>query len=182
MGTLSDPAVMAANIAALVFAAYFIKHLAETVSRRRRRQQEAERLICALYAEIKANTEDLSEFLQASPPVERAKQVVAADPQFRPHITNAAHTLVYTTNLAGLASLPRAVILKVVAFYCQVERLTVLIQGMDRKSFEGISPEGRAQVVEEIWLSVERGVTLGREVLHGLEIHAPLELTREALR
>jgi hypothetical protein len=29
---------------------------------------------------------------------------------------------------------------------------------------------------------VERGVTLGRDVLHGLEIHAPLELTREALR
>jgi hypothetical protein len=172
----------AANIAVLVFAAYFVKHLIEAFSRRRQGEQEAERLICALYAEIKANTEDLSEFLQSSPAVERVKQAVAADSSFRPHITNGAHTLVYNTYLAELASLPRPVILKVVGFYAQVERLTVLIEGMDRASYEGISPEGRGMVVEEIWRAVERGATLGREVLHGLEIHAPLDLTREALR
>lgn len=182
MGALTEPDVLAANIAAVVLAAYFIKHLIEAIGRRRQRREDAERLICALYAEIKANTEDLNDFLQNSPPVERVKQKVAEDARFRPHVTNAAHTLVYETHLAELSSLPRAVILKVVAFYAQVERLTVLIDGIDRQSFEGISGEGRAQVVAEIWAAVERGVALGRDVLHGLEIHAPLQLTREALR
>ena len=57
-----------------------------------------------------------------------------------------------------------------------------MIDGFERPSFERISDEGRSQVVEELWRTVERGVRLGHEVLHGLEVHAPLELTRDALK
>jgi hypothetical protein len=74
------------------------------------------------------------------------------------------------------------VILKVVDFYCQIDRLLAMIDGFDRPSYERISDEGRAQVVDELWRTVERGVKLGHEVMHGLEVHAPLDLTRGTLK
>jgi hypothetical protein len=182
MEVFYERAGLAALLAASVFAAYFIKHLVEALAGRRREARKAERLICALYAEIGANTQDLAEFLSVSPPIERVKQAVRENASLRPHITSACHRIVYESHITELADLPRPVILKVVAFYCQIERLVALIDGFDRPSFERISDEGRGQVVEELWRTVERGVRLGLEVLHGLEVHAPLELTRDALK
>ena len=172
----------AALLAASILAAYFIKHLVEALGRRREEARKAERLICALYAEIAANTQDLEEFLAVSPPVERVRQAIRENGALRPHITSACHRIVYESHIGELADLPRPVILKVVAFYCQIERLVALIDGFERPSFERISDEGRGQVVEELWRTVERGVRLGHQVMHGLEVHAPLELTRDALK
>jgi hypothetical protein len=177
-----ESAGLAALIAAGVFTLYFIKHAIEASSRRRDAARKAERLICALYAEIKANTQDLEEFIAQSPPVERAKQAVRESAAFRPHMTNTCHRIVYESHLGDLADLPRAVILHVVDFYCQIERVDALIDGFDQPSYERISDEGRAQVIAELWRTVERGVKLGHQVMHGLEVHAPLELTRDALK
>lgn len=182
MEVFYERAGVAALLAAIVFAAYFIKHLIEALSKRRHDARKAERLICALYAEIAANTQDLEEFVSVSPPVERVKQAIRENAALRPHITSACHRIVYESHITELAGLPRPVILKVVAFYCQIERLVALIDGFDRPSFERISDEGRGQMVEELWRTVERGVRLGHEVLHGLEVHAPLEVTRDALK
>jgi hypothetical protein len=177
-----ESAGFAALLAAVVSALYFAKHLAESYSRRREAKRKAERLICALYAEIKANTQDLEEFVSMSPPVDRVKQAVRDNAALRPHITSACHRIVYESHLTELADLPRPVILKVVDFYCQIERLVSLIDGFDRPSYERISDEGRAQVMDELWRTVERGVSLGHQVLHGLELHAPLDLTKDALK
>jgi hypothetical protein len=182
MGGLTEGAVLAPLLAAGVFAAYFVKHVTEALARRKTTALKAERLICALYAEIKANADDLARFVAASPPLERVKQAVRDNPSFRPHFTNAPHRTVYGSHITELASLPRQVILNVVAFYCQLDRLSELTYGLERPSFESISPEGREQVMAELWQAVERGLVLGREVMHGLEIHAPLELTRGALK
>ncbi len=176
MGGLTEGAVLAPLLAAGVFAAYFVKHVIEALARRRASALKAECLIYALYAEIKANADDLAEFLSASPPLDRVKQAVRDNPAFRPHVTNAPHRTVYGSHVTELASLPRAVILGVVAFYCQLDRLSELTYGLERPSFDAISPEGREAVIAELWRTVERGVTLGREVRHSLEIHAPLEL------
>ena len=182
MEVFYERAGLAALLAAMVFSLYFIKHLVEALAGRRQQARKAERLICALYAEIAANTQDLEEFVAASPPIERVKQAVRENAALRPHITSACHRIVYESHITELADLPRPVILKVVAFYCQIERLVALIDGFERASFERISDEGRGQVVEELWRTVERGVRLGHQVMHGLEVHAPLELTRDALK
>jgi hypothetical protein len=182
MDFIYERAGIAALIAATVFALYFIKHLVEALARRREAARKAERVICALYAEIRANTQDLEDFIALSPPAERVKQALRESPGMRPHITSACHRIVYESHLADLADLPRPVILKVVDFYCQIERLVSLIDGFDSPSYDRISDEGRAQVVDELWRTVERGVGLGNQVLHGLEVHAPLELTRDAFK
>ncbi len=175
-------AALAAFVAAAVFALYFIKHVIAALNRRRDQKRKAERLICALYAEIKANTQDLEEFIAHSPPVDRVKQAVRDDPALRPHLTSACHRIVYESHLTELADLPRPVILNVVDFYCQIERLVALIDGFDRPSYDRISDDGRSQVIDELWRTVERGVKIGRQVMHGLEVHAPLELTLDALK
>jgi hypothetical protein len=177
-----ESAAVAALVSAGVFALYFIKHLIESGNARRNEASKAERLICALYAEIKANTLDLEEFVSQSPPAERVKQAVRENAALRPHITSACHRIVYESHITELAHLPRPVILKVVDFYCQIDRLLAMIDGFDRPSYERISDEGRAQVVDELWRTVERGVKLGHEVMHGLEVHAPLDLTRGTLK
>jgi hypothetical protein len=177
-----EAVAVAALVAAGVFALYFIKHSLEAAGRRREAKRKAERLICALYAEIKANTQDLEAFIAHSPPMDRVKQAVRESGTFRPHMTNACHRMVYESYLPELADLPRPVILTVVEFYSQIERLIALIDGFDAPSYERISAEGREQVIEELWRTVERGVKLGNQVLHGLEVHAPLELTRDALK
>jgi len=177
-----ESAGLAALIAAGVLGLYFLKHVFEASNRRSEAERRAERLICALYAEIKANTQDLEDFLAQSPPMERVKQAVRENGSFRPHMTNACHRIVYESHLNDLSDLPRPVILNVVDFYCQIERLTALIDGLEQPSYERISEEGRAQVIAELWRTVERGVKIGHQVMHGLEVHAPLEVTRDALR
>ncbi len=177
-----EGALIAPLLAVVVFALYFVKHVIEALARRENEARKAERLICALYAEIKANTDDLSDFIANSPSLERAKQAVRDNPEFRPHITNAPHRLVYSSHMGELASLPRAVILQVVAFYCHLDRLSELIHGLERPSFDKISNEGRAEVIGELWRAVEHGAALGREVLHALEVHAPLDLVNDAIR
>ncbi len=182
MGGTSEGALIAPMLAVVVFALYFVKHVIEALARRENEARKAERLICALYAEIKANTDDLSNFIANSPSLERVKQAVRDNPEFRPHITNAPHRIVYGSHLTELASLPRAVILQVVAFYCHLDRLSELIYGLERPSFDKISDEGRAEVIGELWQAVEHGAAMGREVLHALEVHAPLHLINDAIR
>ncbi len=168
-------------LAAGTFFLFFIKYIIEAARGWREEQRHAERLICALYAEIDANVQDLEEFLDRSPPLARVKQAVESDANFQPHFTGTEHTLVYQTHLSELASLPRAVIFKVVAFYTQMERIRTILASLERQSFRTISGTGRAQVIEELWHAMGTGVRLGREVLHGLEISAPLDLVNGAI-
>jgi hypothetical protein len=181
MGSAQHMLGFAGLLAAGTYFLFFIKHSVEAVSGWRNEQRRAERLICALYAEIDANVKDLEEYLDRSPSLARVKQAVVSDPDFQPHFTGTVHTLVYVTHLSELASLPRAVIFKVVAFYTQMERISTILDSIDRASFRTISSAGRAQVIEELWHGMASGVRLGKEVLHGLEISAPLDLVNGAL-
>ncbi len=168
-------------ISAIVLALFFIKSLVEVSKRSGEEARKAERLICALYAEIKANAEDLAGFLAHSPPKERVMQNVR-ERGARPHMTSVCHRIVYESHLTELADLPRPVILTVVDFYCQIDRLAALIEDVEGPHYERLSAEERVQLVEDLWKTVERSVKLGHDVMHGLEVHAPLELTRDALK
>lgn len=181
MGAPSESALLAPLLAVAVFALYFVKHVMEALARRSAQAAKSKSLICALYAEIKANTEDLYGFLDAAPSIERVRQAAHDNPEFRPHITIMPHKLVYGSHLAELSCLPRAVIGKLVAFYCQLDRLSELVYGLERVSFERISAEARAQVIEELWRELQNGAAMGRDLLHALELHAPLGLLKGAI-
>lgn len=169
--------------AAIVLALFFIKSIVEVFRSRSEEARKAERLICALYAEIKANTEDLASFIAHASSRERIKQSVRnGTGDARPHMTTACHRIVYESHLTELADLPRQVILSVVEFYCQIDRLSALMEDIESTTYDRLSGDDRVQLVEDFWSTAERSVRLGHDVMHGLEVHAPLELTREALR
>jgi hypothetical protein len=168
-------------LVAATFILYFFKHLTESFERRRSASARAERLVGALYAEIRANLEGLGDFVDHNPTAMRMKQAVRDDPLTKPHFRFIAHTLVYESHLSDLSALPHAVVLKVVAFYSQLERFQGVVEGFEDIGFANLPAEQRAHLVDELWRNIERSEKLGRDALHALEVHVPLLVMRKAL-
>ncbi len=171
-------AALAALLAAGTFLLYFLKHLLDAVRAWHDEQRRAERLICALYAEIDANLHDLQGFLDESAGLERGLGETAE--RVAGQFGRVGHSLVYETHLTELASLPRAVIYKVVSFYSHQERLGA---ALDRLDALGDAPaERRIAALQHARRIAGDGVRFGRDVLHGLEVNAPLDLVKAALK
>lgn len=168
-------------LVAATFILYFFKHLTESFERRRTASARAERIVGALYAEIRANLEGLGDFMEYNPPAVRLTQAVRDNPSTKPHFRFVAHTLVYESHLSDLSTLPHAVVLKIVAFYSQLERVQGVVEGLDDMSFANLPAEQRAHLVDELWRNIERSTKLGRDALHALEVHVPLLVMRKAL-
>jgi hypothetical protein len=171
---------LAAVLAAGTFLLYFLKHALDAVRSWHDDQRRAERLVCALYAEIEANVHDMQAFLDDSMGWERA--IRESNAQTSSHFGRIGHDLVYATHLAELASLPRAVIYKVVAFYSHRERLAAVLDRLETISHAGADTEQQIAAVKQARQIAEEAVTFGKEVLYGLEVHAPMELVNAALR
>ncbi len=171
---------LAAVLAAGTFLLFFLKHTLDAVRGWLDAQRRAERLICALYAEIEANVRDLQAFLDDSRGWERA--IRESNAQASSHIDRIGHDLVYETHLGELASLPRAVIYKVVSFYSQRERLGAALDRIDAIARDGAERDQQIAAAKQARQIAQEAVTFGKEVLYGLEVHAPMELVNSALR
>jgi len=172
---------LAAVLAAGTFLLYFLKHVLDAVRAWHDEQRRAERLVCALYAEIEANVQDFEAFLDDSHAWERAIRETNAQSAFHA-AGQIGHDLVYATHLSELASLPRAVIHKVVAFYSQRERLSAVLDRLETMSHAGAGHDQQIAAVKQARRTAQEAVTFGNEVLHGLEVNAPMELVNSALR
>lgn len=170
---------LAAVLAAGTFLLFFLKHALDAVRGWHDSQRRAERLVCALYAEIEANVHDMQAFLDDSPGWERA--IRESNAQTSSHFGRIGHDLVYATHLAELASLPRAVIYKVVSFYSQRERLAAVLDRLEAISHAEADQEQQIAAIKQARQIAQEAVTFGKEVLYGLEVHAPMELVNSAL-
>lgn len=159
---------------------YFFKHLTESFERRRRASARAERVTGALYAEIQANIEGLRDFLDNAA---AARPTEAQRGGKRGHETlpGPAHTLVYESHLGDLECIPNAVVVKVVAFYSQLERFSGLVEMYERTRLGDAAPEQRSGLLADLVRNAERAEKLGREALHALEVHVPLRLMPSAM-
>ncbi|MFP4536982.1 MAG: hypothetical protein ACLFPA_01635 [Dichotomicrobium sp.] len=166
---------LAAVLAAGTFLLYFLKHVLEAVRAWHDDQRRAERLICALYAEIEANVQDFQGFLDDSTLWARTAPDSSEAGGGRPG--GIGHDLVYQTHLAELASLPRAVIHKVVSFYALQQRLAATLE-----TLACADSEQRSAAVKHARRIAQEGVTFGKEVLYRLEMNAPLGLVNSALQ
>jgi len=177
-GMAGQTVALAAVLAAGTFLLYFLKHLLDAVRAWHDEQRRSERLVCALYAEIEANLRDLQAFLDDSASLERTVYEGGAP---RPRqLSRLGHDLVYDTHLGELASLPRAVIYKVVSFYAHQARLAAALERVEAMSEAELDEQrGALRQARQI---AEEGVSYGKEVLHGLEVNAPMDLVNSALR
>ncbi len=171
---------LAAVLAAGTFLLYFLKHALDAVRGWHDSQRRAERLVCALYAEIEANVQDMQAFQDDSQGWERA--IREPNAQIFNCFGRIGHDLVYVTHLSELASLPRAVIYKVVAFYSQRERLVAVLDRLETISHAGIEADLQIAAVKQARHIAQDAATFGKEVLYGLEVHAPMDLVDSALR
>jgi hypothetical protein len=62
-----------------------------------------------------------------------------------------------------------------------MERLTGMIEGLERASFAQLEEGQRVHAIEELWRNLERGRKLGREALYALEVHVPMTVMKRAL-
>jgi len=170
---------LAAVLAAGTFLLYFLKQALDAVRGWHDTQRRAERLVCALYAEIEANVHDLQAFLDDSSGWERI--VRESNAPASGHPGRIGHDMVYVTHLGELASLPRAVIYKVVSFYSQRERLAAALDRIEVMSREGAEPDQQIAAIKQARQIAQDAVSFGKEVLYGLEVHAPMELVNSAL-
>ncbi len=180
MSMAGQTVALAAVLAAGTFLLYFLKHALDAVRGWHDSQRRAERLVCALYAEIEANVQDMQAFQDDSQGWERAIRETNA--QVFNHFGRIGHDLVYVTHLSELASLPRAVIYKVVAFYSQRERLVAVLDRLETISHAGIEADLQIAAVKQARHIAQDAVKFGKEVLYGLEVHAPMDLVDSALR
>lgn len=179
-GMAGQTVAMAAVLAAGTFLLYFLKQVLDAVRGWHDEQRRADRLICALYAEIEANVHDLRAFLDSSAAWERAVADGAGLAAGKPG--RIGHNMVYETHLAELASLPRTVIYKVVSFYTHQERLAAALERLDSLIRAGADSEERAAAAKRARTIAQEGMSFGNDVLHGLEVNAPLDLVKSALR
>lgn len=174
-GMAGQTLALAAVLATGTFLLYFLKHVLEAVRAWHDDQRRSERLICALYAEIEANVQDFQAFLDDSTRWERPVANSAGDGAGTPG--GIGHDPVYQTHLTELASLPRAVIHKVVSFYALQQRLAGTLETLPRAD-----SQQRIAAVKQARRIAQEGVTFGKEVLYGLEVNAPLGLVTSAHR
>jgi hypothetical protein len=171
---------LAAVLAAVTFLLYFLKHALDAVRAWYESQRQAERLICALYAEIESNLRDMQAFLDDSEGWERA--IGEGNASAVGYTSQIGHDLFYETSLRELSSLPRAVIYKIVSFYSQRERLSCVLDRLEAMGREEAASEPQITTLRQAREIAREAVTFGHDVLYGLEVHAPMELVNAALR
>lgn len=132
---------------------------------RRDRLERREQFIRALFFEIDYNTRDMEIFARKSPEMSVVEAKMRSDRAFIPHITDARHTEIYTTNIASLHFLDRVILGDVVEFYGELAKLKSQIDGLDKPSFVTISDDGRIAAISRIGGVAGRCGLLGRKII-----------------
>lgn len=106
-------------------------------------------LIRALYAEIDFNTRDLIRF-GAETDVEFVARRLRENPDRIPLITDARHTLFYTSRLAEMHFVSNRVIGRIVHFYGRLEKLRVQIESIGGEAWATLDVEARIAVIQRV--------------------------------
>jgi len=104
-------------------------------------------LIRALYAEIDFNTRDLTRFVDETD-VEYVARRLRENPERIPLITDARHTLFYTSRLAEMHFVSNRVIGRIVHFYGRLEKLRVQIESIGGEAWLTLDVEAKIAVIQ----------------------------------
>ncbi|MDW4496804.1 hypothetical protein R5H30_02335 [Sulfitobacter sp. D35] len=148
-----------------------------------RKREEQKNLIRALYAEIDFNTRDLEFFLEVSADIDVIRRHMDENPDSLPHITDAHHTIIYTTNTNRLHHLSNSLTARIVLFYGLLDKIKAQIDGVNLPSFSKISVEGKVITITRIQSNVGECRDAGLQIIGEFEETYPrLKLARHARR
>lgn len=146
-----------------------------------RRRQERRNLIRSLYTEVDFNTRDLSYFVANSADMSAIANRLRQNDDFLPHVTDAHHTIIYTSNVNKLHHLSNGLSADLVLFYGLLEKIKAQIDGINLTSFQRISAEGKIATMRRIVENVKECETIGRRILKSFsDTYPKYKMTRHA--
>jgi hypothetical protein len=178
------------NTAVLVPILTFVVGYVVNEWRKRRDERTARRkYLLALCTEIELNTGSLDmairgipntasfrQFLQSGP----QKPTPAADPAqsqqpvepacYRPHLINNYMNLVFKQNIGVLADMPDSLIRSIIDFYGKLDWIDIIVESIEKQSFESISVPGREAIVERLRIAVHEARQQGVEILGAIRL------------
>lgn len=148
---VANSAVLTAIVAVLL---WVFSRLAEIIGAARRRFSVRESLIRSLYAEVDFNTRDLEFFGANSATMEAISTRLRQSDSYLPHITDAHHTIIYTSRISDLHYLDDGLTARLVLFYGLLDKIKAQIDGINQPSYARVSAEGKIAVIARILANV----------------------------
>ncbi len=160
---------------------WFVSRIIDIFVSWRRRRNERLNLIRALFAEVDFNTKDLYIFVEMSTALDQIEARFNADKDAVIHVTDAHHTLIYTSNVGQLHYLDDRLAARLVHFYGLLDKIKAQIDGTHQPSFKAVTASGKLAVVKGLFENVRECEAIGKEVLEEFSATYPkLTLTRMA--
>lgn len=167
--------------AAVAVGLWVLARWVELFSTWRNARAEQRNLIRALFAEIDFNTRDLEFFLENSADIAAIEAHLRKAPDALPHITDAHHTIIYSSNTNRLHHLSNSLTARVVLFYGLLDKIKVQIDGINQPSYAKVSAEGKIAVIRRIEANARECADAGKTILEEFsETYESLSLTRHA--
>lgn len=177
---LSDKAGITAIVTLLLWIVTRWWELGVALARRRRDRAS---LIRSLFAEVDFNTRDLDFFVKNSAALDAIAARLRQGDSYRPHVTDAHHTIIYQSRISDLHFLENGLTARLVLFYGLLDKIKAQIDGINQTSYGLISAEGRISVVRQILANVTECRDEGEAILDLFSKTYPaFSLTRHARR
>ena len=125
-------------------------------------------LVRALYAEIDFNTRDLTRFVNETD-INYVVRRLRENPDRIPLITDARHTLFYTSRLPEMQFVSNRVIGRIVHFYGRLERLRVQIESIGNDAYMSLDVDARIAVVQRVFKTATTCKNAGEGLMTAME-------------
>ena len=143
------------------------------------RRQDHSSLIRSLYAEVDFNTRDLQFFLENSADLDAIEKRLRSVDNALPHVTDAHHTIIYSTRVGDLHHLSNDLTARLVTFYGLLDKIKAQIDGINLPSFVHVSVEGKITVLARISAQIAECEAMGQSILREFSEQYPgFELVR----
>lgn len=144
------------------------------------KRSEHRNLVRSLYAEVDFNTKDLLFFKEKSVSLTKLEKEFTKNPKLIPHITDAHHTLIYTSNVQNLHYINNRLVTRLVLFYGLLDKIKEQIDGLNQPSYASISARGKHKVLISLFENVVEAETIGSDILDNfVKEYANLNLSRQ---
>lgn len=158
-------AILAGVVAIFLFLLGKLYEIARDYFRLRRLRRN---LVRALYAEIDFNTRDLTRFVEETD-IDYVVRRLREKPDRIPLITDARHTLFYTSRLPEMQFVSNRVIGRIVHFYGRLERLRVQIESIGNEAYMSQDVEARIAVVQRVFKTATTCKNAGEGLMNAME-------------
>lgn len=158
----------------LFFLGYAIAKLLEGRARVRARRI----YLLALLQEIALNVNSLTDARGLFPPAADLQKFVRKEPVNgtapRPFITFNYSSVIFRTRTEVLQDLEEALVRNIIDFYARLEGIETDIAGIDKKSYDTISLEGRDAIFADLRRDLEVCLVVGLNVDSGVRLYLKL--------